>query len=337
MLLYLSSNVMVSNKNLVMRFILILISVGLFVAPCTAQITSGITGKKDTSFNNYTAFLSAKKQYPDIKMVNYTPSADIKEWRDITYINSANGPLHLDVFGLKKARKTPAVLIIHGGGWRTGDRSQHLPLAVEFAKAGYVAITVEYRLSTIALYPAAVNDVKAAIKWTKANAKSYGIDKDKIAILGFSAGGELAAFAGATGGLQDLKETGNTESSAVNAVIDIDGILSFIHPESAEGDDSRSTSAATYWFGYGKKERPELWASASSLTYADKMRIPILFLNSSADRMHAGRDDMIKILTKNNVYTEVHSFNAPHTFCLFEPWFTPTVKYSVDFLNKVFK
>jgi acetyl esterase/lipase len=240
--------------------------------------------------------------------------------------------------GLKKGKKAPAVLIIHGGGWRTGDRSQHLPLAVELAKAGYVAITVEYRLSTIALYPAAVNDVKAAIKWTKANAKSYGINKDKIAILGFSAGGELAAFAGATGGIQDLEVTvGNTENSTVNAVIDIDGILSFIHPESAEGDDSRSISAATYWFGYGKKERPELWASASSLTYADKMRIPILFLNSSADRMHAGRDDMIKILTKNNVYTEVHSFNAPHTFCLFEPWFTPTVKYSVDFLNKVFK
>lgn len=322
-----------------MRFIIILIAAGLYAFPCDAQITSGITGKKDTSFNNYTAFLSAKKQYPDIKMVNYMPSPEVIEWRDITYINSANGPLHLDVFGPKKSKKAPVVLIIHGGGWRTGDRSQHLPLAVEFAKAGYVAITVEYRLSTIALYPAAVNDIRAAVRWTKTNADKYNIDRSKIAILGFSAGGELAGYIGATS--ENPEITGDiskvTYSTAVNAVIDIDGILSFVHPESAEGDDSRSISAATYWFGYGKKERPELWASASSLTYADKMRTPILFLNSSADRMHAGRDDMIQILTKHNVYTEVHSFNAPHTFCLFEPWFTPTVKYCVDFLNKVFK
>ncbi|MES2375739.1 MAG: alpha/beta hydrolase [Bacteroidota bacterium] len=323
-----------------MRFITFLMLTWLYISPCHAQVTTGITGKKDTSFNNYTAFLSARKQYPDIKMVNYVPSAEVKERRDITYCNSANGPLHLDVLSPKKVKNAPAVLIIHGGGWRTGDRSQHLPLAVELAKAGYVAITVEYRLSTIALYPAAVNDVKAAIKWTKANAKSYGIDRDKIAILGFSAGGELAAFAGATGDMQEFEGTGGdtAENSTVKAVIDIDGILSFIHPESAEGDDSRSISAATYWFGYGKKEKPELWESASSLTYAAKSRVPILFLNSSADRMHAGRDDMIKILNQNNVYTEVHAFaGSPHTFCLFEPWFTPTVKYTVDFLHKIFK
>jgi acetyl esterase/lipase len=322
-----------------MKVVILLFVASLYICAANAQITVGITGKKDTSFNNYTAFLSAKKQYPDIKMVNYMPSAKVKEWRDITYINSANGPLHLDIFGPEKSKKAPAVLIIHGGGWRTGDRSQHLPLAVELAKAGYMAITVEYRLSTIALYPAAINDIKEAVRWTRINANKYNIDRSKVAILGFSAGGELAAYIGATS--DDPNLTGDvgklTHSTGVNAVIDIDGILSFTHPESAEGDDSRSISAATYWFGYGKKERPELWTSASSLTYADKMRVPILFLNSSAARMHAGRDDMIKILIKNNIYTEVHAFDAPHTFCLFEPWFTPTVKYSVDFLNKVLK
>lgn len=312
------------------------------VFPASAQMTKGITGKKDTSFSNYSAFISTKKQYPDIQMVKDVPSPQVKEYRDLIYCNSANGPLHLDIFAPQKVKrsKIPAVLVIHGGGWRTGDRSQHIPLARELAKAGYVAITVEYRLSTIALYPAAVYDVKAAIRWARANADKYKIDKEKVAILGFSAGGELAAFTGVTNGISDFEgKEGNTgQSSKVRAVVDIDGILSFTHPESAEGDDSRGTSAATYWFGYSKKDKPELWNAASSLTYTNNAKVPMLFLNSSADRMHAGRDDLIKIFQAKNIYTEVHTFaGAPHVFCLFEPWFTPTVKFTVDFLNKVFK
>ena len=123
----------------------------------------------------------------------------------------------------------------------------------------------------------------------------------------------------------------------VNAVIDIDGTLSFVHPESGEGDDSKKTSAATYWFGYSKKENPELWTQASPLTHAGKTTPPTLFINSSIERMHAGRNDYIKILTENNIYTEVKTFeNSPHHFCLMEPWFTPTVKYIDEFLKKVF-
>ncbi|HEY0176848.1 MAG TPA: alpha/beta hydrolase, partial [Pedobacter sp.] len=126
-------------------------------------------------------------------------------------------------------------------------------------------------------------------------------------------------------------------SSKVQAVIDIDGTLSFVHPESGEGNDSRSISAATYWFGYPRKEKPELWEEASPLTYAGKDTPPFLFVNSSIDRMHAGRNDLIKILSENGTYSEVHTFpDSPHTFCLFEPWFNPTVDYISAFLKKVF-
>jgi acetyl esterase/lipase len=325
-----------------MRIYLVVLTALVTALSANAQITTGITGKKDTSFNNYTAYTSTKKQFSYIQMVQDVPSPDVKEERDLTYCSTTNGPLHLDIFTPKKLNnsKIPTVIIVHGGGWRTGDRSQHIPLARELAKAGYVAITIEYRLSTIALYPAALQDVKAAIRWAKANASKYKIDKDKLAILGFSAGGELAAFTGITNSIAKFDGSGcnDAQSSTVQAIVDIDGILSFTHPESGEGDDSRSTSAATYWFGYGKKDKPELWREASSLTYAENAKIPILFLNSSANRMHAGRDDLIKIMQQKNIYTEVHTFaGAPHTFCLFEPWFTPTIKYTVDFLNKTIK
>ncbi len=219
----------------------------------------------------------------------------------------------------------------------SGDRSQHIPLAQQLAARGYVAVTVEYRLSTEALYPAAIHDLKAAVRWMRVHAKAQQIDPKRIAVLGFSAGGQLATLIGTTNG--DAKFEGNSPnrsvSSAVQAIVDIDGTLAFIHPESGEGDDSRSTSAATYWFGVNKETRPELWHEAGALNHVDANTPPVLFINSSVDRMHAGRDDMRRKLDALGIYSEVKSFpEAPHTFCLFEPWFTPTVEVIAAFLNK---
>jgi pectinesterase len=248
--------------------------------------------------------------------------------------------LKLDVFQPDKIQKPlPAILIIHGGGWRSGNKEQHHALAERLSENGYVCFTASYRLSTDALYPAAVQDLKTAIRWIRANAKTYEVDTTKIVALGFSSGAQLAALIGATNDVATFEgPSGNLSySSNVNAIVSIDGILAFIHPESGEGDDSKSTSAATYWFGYSKTENPELWKAASALTYAGPDTPPTLFLNSSLPRFHAGRDDYIKELSKYNIYTEVHEFDAPHTFCLFEPWFTPTVDYITSFLKRVLK
>jgi pectinesterase len=124
----------------------------------------------------------------------------------------------------------------------------------------------------------------------------------------------------------------------VHAVVDIDGTLSFTHPESGEGDDSKKISAATWWLGYAKKDSLALWEEASPLTHAGPHTPPTLFINSSVARMHAGRDDYIKILDQYKIYSEVKTFeNAPHSFCLFDPWFQPTVTYIDDFLKRVLK
>ncbi|MFN2440790.1 MAG: alpha/beta hydrolase, partial [Chitinophagaceae bacterium] len=85
-------------------------------------------------------------------------------------------------------------------------------------------------------------------------------------------------------------------------------------------------------------ENLKLWEEASPLTHVSKNTPPTLFINSSVARMHAGRDDFMKVLKEANIYTEAQTFeNSPHHFPFFDPWFDPMVKYIDGFLKKVFK
>jgi len=313
----------------------------LFIAN-SAQAQIQPTGKRDTSFSIASSYRNEIKHHPHIRIADSTMPASVQLISSIAYSAPRPGRnLLLDLYQLKnKSReKMPAVLMVHGGGWRSGDRSHNHTLARQLAAKGFVTVTVEYRLSTEALFPAAVHDLKAAVRWVRANAAKYNVDTVHIAILGFSAGGELAAFVGSTNGDPTFEGNGGNaaHSSAVQAVIDIDGTLAFIHPESGEGDDSKSISAATYWFGYPKIEKPDLWRDAAPLSHVGKNAPPFLFINSSVDRMHAGREDFISILKKHNIYSTVKSFpDAPHTFMFFEPWFQPTLQTIDSFLTSVF-
>src|SRR5215204_5571647 len=313
----------------------------LYHANVFAQSTTGITNKPDTSYTTYSAYSSEKKKYPNIKIAGEFHSKSVKEKKNITYCKIGERNLLIDAFypSAKQKLVYAAVIIIHGGGWRSGNRSQHYPLAQRLANLGYACFTPEYRLSTEALFPAGVYDIKAAIRWVRKNAVQYNVDTSRIVAMGFSAGGELAAFMGTTGNMPLFEGTNcNTGiNSKVNAVVDMDGILSFVHPESGEGDDTKRISAATHWFGYSKAENFKLWEAASSLSYLNKNTPPTLFINSSVSRMHAGREDYIKVLNEHKIYSEVHTFEgAPHSFPLFHPWFEPTVKYIDDFLRKIF-
>jgi pectinesterase len=308
--------------------------------PGLAQSTKGITNIPDTSFTVQSEFRKHQKNYPFIRIAQELPADSFLSEKNIIYSEAGKRELLLDVFysDAKNNEKRTAVIFLFGGGWRSGHRSLHYPLAERLAAKGYVCFTPDYRLSTEALYPAAIYDVKAAIRWVRKNAGKYNVDPNRIVIGGHSAGGELAAFMGSTNGNKKFEgQLGNASiSSKVNAVIDIDGILAFIHPESGEGDDSKKTSAAAYWFGYSKRENPELWKKASPLTYAGPHAAPTLFLNSSLARMHAGRDDYISILNQKNIYTKVKTFEgAPHSFVFFEPWFGDVINEMDIFLKQL--
>src|SRR5438067_12645966 len=141
----------------------------------SAQSREWLTATPDTSFNITRDFRNNVKKYPFIRIVPDSPSKTVTEVRNLVYGKVDSRELHIDAFTPSAAKKkpTPAVIIVHGGGWRSGNRAQHVPLAQHLAALGYASFTVEYRLSTEALYPAAVNDIKSAIQWLHANAKRF--------------------------------------------------------------------------------------------------------------------------------------------------------------------
>lgn len=324
-----------------MKKLICILLLSLAVTFIRSQSVAGITGTRDTSYNVLNEYNKHLKNYPGLQIAKETSYPYIIEEKNISYCITNERELKLDVFYPKEntGTKRTAIIFIHGGGWRSGNKAMHYPLLQELAAKGYVCITPEYRLSTEALYPAGVLDIKTAIRWVRKNAAKYNIDVNKIVAAGHSAGGELAAFMGATNGKAQFEGTGGYKkySSTVNAVIDLDGTLAFIHPESGEGDDSKRTSSASYWFGYSKTENPELWKQAAPLTHVGKHTPPTQFINSGVARMHAGREDFLAILKQNNIYSEVRTFEgSPHSFILFNPWFDTTVVYMDKFLRKVF-
>ncbi|MGA9211820.1 MAG: alpha/beta hydrolase [Kaistella sp.] len=276
--------------------------------------------KEEYSFALQSEYLKQLKKYPFIKKIGVQNNPLIKMEDNLVYKNLPNRKLHLDAFIHKSKENLPAVLLVHGGGWKSGSKEMQNALAEKIATEGYQTFTIEYRLSEEAKYPAAIDDVHDVINFIKKNAKEFKIDAAKIAILGCSSGGQMASLIGAK------------YPAEVNAVIDIDGILAFHHPDSQEG------KMAALWLGGTYEEIPEVWNDASALAHVSDKTPPFLFINSQFKRFSAGQSDFIKKLNGFGIYSKVERIeNSPHTFWLFDPWFQPTTKYIVNFLNFTFK
>lgn len=289
--------------------------------------------QQDTSYTLNSALKKAqrfnKEEDINITAVYSNPSKKIKTETEIIYKTIGERSLSANLFYPKKRKKdTPGILIIHGGGWRSGDKSLMTPLAEKLAAAGYFVIAPEYRLSLEASYPAAVLDLYDAIGWMHEHAIEYNINMDKIVVMGCSAGGQLAALVGTTynqpNNIYQKEKRGH-----IAAVIDVDGILAFIHPDSQEGE------VAGQWLGGSSTEVPEIWEEASALNHVDQYTPPTLFLASIHPRFLAGRQAYIAKLKAFNTYSETHYLDrAPHSFWLFNPWFKPTMEYILGFLSK---
>jgi len=236
---------------------------------------------------------------------------NIEVFKGLVYKQIDSIDLKLDIYRSKNLRKAvPVLIFIHGGGWSKGKRSDYLPYLLDYALKDYVTVTVSYRLSGVANFPAALEDVKCAVRWIRENAEEYLIDPNKIAVIGGSAGGHLAMMLAYTNDDEYTEECPDSISSKVNAVVNIYGPVDLTTPYARERGESSS------FLGYTYKENPEIYKVASPCTYVSSDDPPTLTFHGTIDSLVpvSQADSLHKWLDKAGIPNEYHRLKGwPHT------------------------
>ncbi len=198
--------------------------------------------------------------------------------KDIVYREGASKAWRLDLIlpDGTPSKPRPAIVFVHGGGWRGGDKSGFTQMALPYARNGYVAISVTYRLSQEAPFPAAVEDVKCAVRWLRANAAKYSVDPKRIGAHGNSAGAHLVTMLGLVKASDGLEGDGpyRNQSSAVQAVAAAATPTDF----NKWADGYASYQEAVLPFAGNHKQK------ASPLTYVRKDAPPFLLIHGTGDK-----------------------------------------------------
>lgn len=205
--------------------------------------------------------------------------------KNISYASVNGRELKLDLYLPEEVDKPFLIIWIHGGAWHSGTKDNPPDYLL---KSGYALASIEYRLSTEATFPAMIYDIKAAIRFLRSNAKTYGYRTDKIVIWGSSAGGHLAALIGTTNGNSELEgNLGNylNESSSVQAIIDFYGptnFLTILDQSTPHGINVRAPALALL-LGKPVEQVEDIAKLASPVYQVDKSDPPILIMHGDQD------------------------------------------------------
>lgn len=210
-----------------------------------------------------------------------TPPEGVKVLRDLQYLEGGHQRNRLDLYLPAKAEgRLPLVVWIHGGAWLAGSK-EACP-AVPLTAKGYAVASINYRLSQHAVFPAQIEDCKAAIRWLRANGVKYQLDPDHIGVWGSSAGGHLVALLGTTGGVKDLEGHGGNldQSSRVQCVVDWYGPSELL---TMGGSHDNPNSPEARLIGVAVQDNKEKARKASPLTYVSKDSTPFLIMHGDKD------------------------------------------------------
>ncbi len=199
----------------------------------------------------------------------------------IVFGSGGGRDLACDIYTPEGASNGTGILLLHGGGWRRGERARMRDHALALAASGYVAVAGEYRLTPESPWPAQIHDVKAAIRWMRANADRLGIDPAKITAQGHSAGAHLALLAAGTPNVAEFEGDGGNPgvSTALAAVVGVyTPVLFFLGDERPSG----GTPAAAL---LGDAATEELARAASPIEYVSANFPPTFMLHGTADKV----------------------------------------------------
>jgi acetyl esterase/lipase len=199
--------------------------------------------------------------------------------RDISFAEVDGKKLLLDLRVPESVQRPPLVVWIHGGGWVVGDKKKCR--SCWLAHKGYAVASINYRLASKSTFPAQIHDCKAAIRWLRANQNAYGYDASRIAVVGSSAGGHLAALLATSGGVEELEGTvgeNPDESSRIQAAVSISG-FSDLATSYASVPDQRITKL----LGGTPTARPDQSDLASPIHFVGPGDAPLLLIHGQED------------------------------------------------------
>jgi acetyl esterase/lipase len=232
----------------------------------------------------------------------------------VTFTDIPNGfaraHLMMDIIKPASTTPTPAIIFVSGNGWRSIDRAALIPQLAPIAKAGYLVASIDYRIIGEVNFPEPLKDVKTAIRFLRANAKTYNINPDRIALWGNSAGGHLSALAATTG---DLKEFDNDkwpgQSSAVQAAVvfygpmDLSNQLNNVNNRISDGFFVESAFVGVNVQDPANAEKVK---KVNPITYVSERTPPILMVHGTADVV-------VPIRESEALYAAMTAANRPAT------------------------
>jgi acetyl esterase/lipase len=234
------------------------------------------------------AFLEQQLRGRAVKMPpQLTVPENVSIEREIEYAKSGKVSLRLDMLRPKEPSATalPLVVFIHGGGWSGGDKVDGIYSLIPLVATGnYVGVSVNYRLSQDAIWPAQIYDCKAAIRWLRTNAQKYGIDPERIGVWGMSAGGHLVNLLGTTADVKELEgDMGSPgPSTRVSCVVDFCGPTDF---RTIEPEEKSVKPLLWQLLGGTVAEKPDAAKSASPMAHVNKDCPPFLIVHGTRDKL----------------------------------------------------
>ena len=301
---------------------------------------AGFSGLHRIRMNTYGVPQNPPAQKAYLKNNPNRPSTVIPKSIDsslnIVYGRDGDRELLCDIFRPVEAKAPlPAILIVHGGGWRNGSKNKFRALAIELAKKGFVTAAIEYRLAHEAKFPAGAQDCNAATSFIRANAHRFGIDPTRIGAVGGSAGGHLVGLM-ATGWENPNLHRGvglDPKSSRLDVAIVMGGSMQTTTGSiAARSRDPNSGSNSNLWLNATIDENPDLYRLADAHLQIDANDPPVFFLEGEFDkpeRNEASRQSFrsLGIATGLEVYKD-----GKHGCWNLHPWFAPMV----DDMAKIF-
>ena len=309
--------------------------IAVLAAACASAAGPRELRPVDDSYTVSQRYYAYREQYPQIQWPTLRFQAGQQVLFDRLYKKVGERELHVDVFLPDPARATHhAIVLVHGGGWRSGNKSNFYAMANLLAQRGHAVFLPEFRLSPEAPYPAGLVDINDAIVWTKAQAAVFAIDPAQVVLGGESSGGHMAALLAYTADL-DLYKAHAGDDTHVSALIDLDGVLDLASPLALKYENAAgSTSPAALWLGGSMEQAPGRWREASAARHVGPHSPPTLVIGSGEPRFTAGIDEVLPVLRSHGIRNQYAGFEGtPHAFWLFDPWVNQVVDRIDAFLR----